>query len=253
MRMPYQEKDFFSLLDESGYFDSLEMDILDALVVLWKDGKKEVTANIIAKEAEMSVTNAYKYLYSLKEKGLIEFRTDKKNKIFWLAESTNPFPRLFSAIGKDFLQRKRLFERMENIYRNYTSRGSVWKGAQIKEVFDSGLDEKVAYIFDIAQKEILITTKQFMDDFVVLDGLKRAVSRGIKIRIITEIADQALVGKMKGAGIPLKMGFGHEQAIIVDSRHGLKLNLDGTGELFLNYNTDYKAKFEELWEKSDSL
>jgi len=253
MRVPYQEKDFFTLLEESGYFDALEIDILDAMIILRKDGKKEVTANNIAKEAEMSVTNAYKYLYSLKEKGLVEFKSDKKNKLFWLAESSNPFPRLFSIIGSEFLKKRKLFERMENIYKTYISPTSVWKDQQVKENFDEGLAERVAYLFDLAQKEILITTKQFYKDYIILDALKRALSRGVNVKIITEIADQELVKKMREAGVGLKIGFGHGQTIVVDSRHGLNINLNGIGEMFLNYNTEYKSKFEDSWERSDSL
>jgi sugar-specific transcriptional regulator TrmB len=253
MRIPYQEKDFFSLLEESGYFDSLEIDILDAMLSLKKDGKREVTANEISKEAEMSVTNAYKYLYSLKGKGLIEFKTSGKNKIFWLAESSNPFPRLFSGIGKEFLRKRKLFERLENLYRGYIPVKDVWRGEKIKESFDEGFPERIAYLFDIAKDEILIFTKQFYDDYIILDAIKRAVSRGVKMRIITEIADQELIHKMKTAGVNLKIGFGHGQGVIVDSRHGLNLNMNGSGEMFLNYNTEYKSKFEELWENADSL
>lgn len=255
MRIPYQEKDFFTLLEETGNFNQLELDVLDALFTLKKDGKEEVTAREISKEAGMSVTNAYKYLYSLKEKGLVEFRTGSKgkNKVFWLAESTNPFPRMFSLIGKEFLKKKHMFERLEYLYRNYVQGGSVWKGHKIRETFVGNIEEKMAYLFDIAQKEILIATKKFNNDFVVMDALKRALSRGVKVRIITEIADQKFVQKMKSAGIPVKMCFGHSNVVIVDSKHGLKINLDGTGEIFLNYNTDYKARFEELWENADSL
>jgi sugar-specific transcriptional regulator TrmB len=252
MRVPYQEKDLFTLLEESEYFDPLEIDILDAMVVLKHDGKKEITASEVSKEAEMSVTNAYKYLYSLKEKGLVEFRADKKNKIFWLAESSNPFPRLFSIIGAEFLRKKKLFQRLENVYNTHVT-DKVWKGQQLKETFEEGFAERIAYMFDIAKTEILITTKQFYSDYIVLDALKRAIGRGVKIKIITEIADQELSKKMQAVGVPLKIGFGHGQTIVVDSVHGLTLNLNGTCEMFLNYNTDYKAKFEDLWEKSDSF
>ncbi|MEM5781809.1 MAG: helix-turn-helix domain-containing protein, partial [Candidatus Aenigmatarchaeota archaeon] len=100
--------EFCSLLKESKQFDDLEIRIIRAMLMLTNRDVIKADANLIAKEAGISVTNAYKYLYSLQRKGLIESGQDK-NKVFWLARSANPFPRIMSYVSKDYLRLKELF------------------------------------------------------------------------------------------------------------------------------------------------
>ena len=61
--------EFCSLLKDSKQFDDLEVRILRAMLILTNRDVIKIDAAKIAQEAGMSVTNAYKYLYSLQKKG----------------------------------------------------------------------------------------------------------------------------------------------------------------------------------------
>ena len=59
-------EDFCSMLNDTGVFDELEIKVLKALLSLRNDRHiNKCTASEISKGAGISVTNAYKYLYSL--------------------------------------------------------------------------------------------------------------------------------------------------------------------------------------------
>ncbi|MCH6575206.1 MAG: Rrf2 family transcriptional regulator [Bacteroidetes bacterium] len=82
--------DFCKMLKDSGRFDDLEIKIIRGLFKLKAKKNDQVTASVIAKQAKISVTNAYKYLYALESKGIVESNKEK-NKVFWLSKSSNPF------------------------------------------------------------------------------------------------------------------------------------------------------------------
>jgi sugar-specific transcriptional regulator TrmB len=250
MRIPYQEKDFFLLLKETDYFDALEIKILKAMLALREDGNNTVTASNVSKQAKISVTNAYKYLYSLQEKGLVEMK-EVKNKVFWLSESSNPFPRLASVVGREFLRKKKVFDRLKLLYDSHVNIGNVWRNEKVKtEVSD--IEDKTAFIIDAAKEELLITVKSFYEDFVVLDALKRAVARGIKIRMVIEQTTPRVLDMLEKMKIDVRMGICQQPSILADSRHGMIID-DKQGMMFLNYITTYKPKFEKMWEDADQF
>jgi len=147
------------MLKDSKQFDDLEIRIVRALLKLTNRDMLKASANIIAKEANMSVTNAYKYLYSLERKGLVESGQDK-NKVFWLARSTNPFPRIMGYVAKDYLRLKELFSKLEKTYNEFLDlRGKiVWQGEKAYEQYEGDFIRKAALLFDIANDEILISS-----------------------------------------------------------------------------------------------
>src|SRR3989344_5107332 len=114
MTNPLQEE-LLSMLSSTGMFHDMESKVLRGLLSLRSKGKMKVSAAEIASAASISVTNTYKYLYSLEMKGVVETNKEK-NKLFWISSSSNPFPRLFSFVGQDYLKKKEAFKKLENIY-----------------------------------------------------------------------------------------------------------------------------------------
>lgn len=245
-------EEFCSLLRKSGKFDNLEVRIISAFLKLHKRKQEKVTANLIAKEAGLSVTNAYKYLYELERKGIVESGEDR-NKVFWLAKSTNPFPRIFSHLRQDFTEKKNVFDQLERMYGQLMPADSVWGGEKKHEQYSGDFIGKASFLFDIAKQEILITTKRFYDDIVLLEAIRRAVERRIHIRIIAEELHPDLVQKLKKIGIEMRLGKAWPYIIVVDGNHGITLDFEDKGLWFLNYKTDYKARFEEMWLKAQKL
>ncbi len=244
--------EFCSLLRLSGKFDTLEVRIIHALLKIEKKKQTKVTANLIAKEAGLSVTNAYKYLYELERKGLIESGEDK-NKVFWLARSSNPFPRLFSYVKQDYIEKMDIFEKLEKTYSQLVPIEETWRGEKKHEQYSGGFIDKAAFLFDIAKQEILITTKKFYDSVVLLEAIKRAVEKNIRIRIIAEELHPELVQKLKKIGIEMRLGKAWPYIVVIDGRHGITLDFEDKGLWFLNYSTDYKDRFEDMWLKADKL
>ena len=39
--------------------------------------------------------------------------------------------------------------------------------------------------------------------------------------------------------------------MVMDERHGITVDKEGKGLWFLNCNTDYKKRFDEMWETSE--
>jgi sugar-specific transcriptional regulator TrmB len=243
--------EFCSLLKKSGSFDDLEVKIIKSMMNLTTRRDNKFTAGVIAKQAKMSVTNAYKYLYSLQEKGIIE-SSKNKNKVFWLSGSSNPFPRVFSFVTQEYLDRKELFSRLSVVYDRMIKADSVWDGEKIYEHYSGDFTGRASFLLDAAKEEILITSKKFYDDFILLDSIKRAVSRGVTIRIIAEEARAETVTKLKTIDIELRLGKAWPYAIVVDGNHGMTID-GGGGVWFLNYNSEYKKRFEDLWEKADVI
>ncbi len=245
-------EEFCALLKESKQFDDLEIKILQAMLALEKNRKTKNTASDIARESNLSVTNAYKYLYSLQKKGIIEY-DESKNKIFWLSR-TSPFPRLFSFIGKEYIERKELFKKLDKFYSKAISKGDVWFGMKLFERFESE-DEFVnrsAFLLDIAEEEALITAEDFVEDFITIDAIRRAVERDIKIKILCLNITKETEEKLKKIGVEVKFmdRFFQPFIMVIDSRHGIAIEMKShRGVWFLNQENDYRKKFMELWQK----
>jgi len=246
--------EFCTILKESKQFDDLEIRILRAMLMLTNRDMVKVDAAKIAEEAGMSVTNAYKYLYSLQKKGLIE-SGQEKSKVFWLARSTNPFPRILSYVSKDYIRIKELFSDLEKKYSEFLElRGqTIWLGEKTYEQYEGDFVNKASLLFDLAKEEIMITTNKFFDDIVLLEGIKRAVERGIKIRIVAAEIHPDTLQKLKKINIEMRLGRALPYLIVADGDHGMTVDENGKGIWFLNCKTDYRDKFEEFWEKAHAI
>jgi len=249
-----ETNEFCSMLKDSKQFDDLEIRIIRAMLRLTNRDVLKTNANDIAKEAAISVTNAYKYLYSLERKGLVESGQDK-NKVFWLARSTNPFPRIMGYVAKDYIRLKELFSKLEKTYNEFLElRGKiVWHGEKAYEQYEGDFIRRAALLFDIADDEILITTNKFYDDIALLEAIKRAVERGVKIRIIAAELFPPMKDKLKKINIEMRLGRALPYLIVADEKHGMTVDEGDKGIWFLNCKTDYKDRFEEFWEKSHAI
>lgn len=243
---------FCSLLNNTKVFDKLEVQIIKAMLSLRERRIERAAANDIARLANMSVTNAYKYLYSLQQKGLVESSKDK-NKIFWLSQSSNPFPRIFSYVGRDYLNKKDVFSVLEELYKKFIPLDVVWGGEKMYENYEGNLIDRVVFIFDMAKSEILITTQKFYDDFLLLNALKRAVERGVKIKIISEEIHPELTKKMREINIEIRLGLAWPYVIVADGSHGMTVDNEEKGIWFMNCKTEYKKKFDEQWQKAETI
>lgn len=256
-------EEFCMFLEKSGQFDKLEIKILIAMFSLEKNKKIKNNASEISKRAGISVTNAYKYLYSLQQKGLVEYDSGK-NKIFWLARA-NPFQRLFSYVSKEYLEKKELFSKLKNIYEKNIFGNEIWMGKKVFERYSKARDfiDKAAYILDVAHEEIMIMAEDIEEDFVLIDSIKRAVERGVKIRIMSSNMPEERITLLKKIGVELKFMDKIMQPLtmVADDIHGITIEMKGRqtedfemrGVWFLNQNTEYKKKFDMLWEKAGSL
>lgn len=246
--------EFCALLKDSRQFDDLEIRIIRAMLILENRNKTKMTANEIADEADISTTNAYKYFYSLQKKGLIE-STEGKNKVFWLSRSSNPFPRVLSYVSKDYLRLKELFSKLEEEYNEMlkTKGKSIWLGEKVYEDYKEGFAEKAAFLLDIAQEEILISTPKFFDDIVLLEAVKRAVERGVKIKIISSEIHPDNLNNLKKIGIEMRLGRMFPYLILSDGKHGLTVDENEKGIWFLNCKTDFRDKFDQFWERSHAI
>lgn len=243
---------FCELLTSSKQFDKLEIQILRAMLTLKQRRLLKNTASDIASVANLSVTNAYKYLYSLQQKGIVE-SNKAQNKIFWLSQTSNPFPRILSYVGKEYLKKKELFEKLKESYEKFVQTGIVWGGEQLQENYEGNFIDRAIFLFDAAKEEILVTTQSFYDDFLFLDALKRAVERGIKIKIVSEEIHPEITQKLRKIGIEIRLGLAWPYLVLIDNSHGITVDKDGKGFWFLNYKTNYKPKFEELWQKAEVI
>ncbi len=255
-------EDFCRLLEKTGQFDKLEIKILSAMFSL--DGKQpKNSASLIAKNADMSVTNAYKYLYSLQQKGLVE-SDSSKNKIFWLARA-NPFERLFSYVSREYLKKKETFYRLKEIYDKNISGKEVWMGKQVFERYSNPEDfiNKASLIMDVAQKEIMIMAEDIENDFIFMDSMKRAAGRGVKIRIMNSSLHEDTIALLRKIGAELRFMDRIVQpfTMVADGRHGITIEMKNSrkgdseirGTWFLNHETDYRKKFDSLWERAGSV
>ncbi len=252
MANPLQEE-LLSMLSSTGMFHDMEAKVLRGLFSLRSKGKKKVSAAEIASAASISVTNTYKYLYSLEMKGIVETNKEK-NKLFWLSSSSNPFPRLFSFVGQDYLKKKDAFKKMEGIYeRLVPTDRNIWLGEKIHSEYNGNFRERAAFLLDIAKEEVLVTTSTALRDFIILDAIGRALKRGVSVKILTPESDPDTTEKLKALGADIRFDNFSPALIVVDNRHGITLDSSEGGLWFLNYSTDYKKKFLSHWLSSEVL
>lgn len=176
-----------------------------------------------------------------------------KNKVFWLARSANPFPRLFSYVTKDYFKKKEMFDDLAKMYKDIVRTDVVWFGEKMYEQYEGKFADRAAFLFDISKAEIFVTTQRFFTDVLILDALRRAVERGIKIKIISNEIDATRMEGLKKIGIKMRLGRAWPYLAVVDGMHGITVDRDERGLWFLNCNTDYKNKFEEMWEKAEEF
>ncbi len=245
-----------SLLERTGQFDELEIKILSAVLNLRKNRRDRFTANQISEAAKISVTNAYKYLYSLQQKGIIESIDSEgfgpKRKLFWLSVSSNPFPRLFANYVSEFMEKKQLFSELEQFYSKLGSfNDGIWQGNRLSENFSEGFEPRAAFIIDAARSEVLVSTPKLFDNYVLTDSLKRKAEAGVIIKIITAEADVSKAKKLQEAGIEIKFGKAKPSMIVSDSQHGIEIAKEG--QFFLNKKTDFKKTFLKQWEIAEEI
>ncbi len=249
--------EFCDVLLKTKLFDKLEIKIIRSMLLLEREKRKTVTASMIAKNAKISVTNCYKYLYSLQKKGIVEHETGK-NKIFWLSR-TNPFKRLFSIVAKEYLERKKQFSLLESYYNSFMPENEIWRGKQVFDRYSSEDDfiNKTAFLFDIARNDVMITAEDIVEDIVVLDAIKRAVDRGIRVRLLCSDMPENKIELLRKIGVEVKWIDKIIQpfVMVVDNRHGITVEMknERSGVWFLNKNTDYKKKFDMIWENAGDV
>ncbi|MEM7820747.1 MAG: helix-turn-helix domain-containing protein [Candidatus Aenigmatarchaeota archaeon] len=241
--------EFCNMLRETDSFDELEIKIVRALLTLTQRKKPKADAATIAKEAGISVTNAYKYLYSLQLKGVVE-SSKEKQKVFWLSRSANPFPRLFSYVGRDYLRKKELFARLAQTYERFLPISDIWSGECVREQYNADFVERAAFIIDIAREELFIATEKFFEDFVLLDAIKRALERNVHVRIVAAHIDARHLEKLERAGLEIRLGRYWPNMIISDGRHGLTIDGEGKGTMWLNSPSERVADFERAWARA---
>ena len=249
--------EFCKMLEQTGELDELELKIFKAMLFLdlrkeTKDTIPRLPASMIAERSGIPATNVYKYLYNLQEKGLIE-SSDGKNKVFWISRSSNPFPRIFGIVSRKFLAKKSLFNELEKRYENFIKHGPIWGGEKFYQQYKGSFADKASQVIDVSKDEILITTSRFFDDVMILDAIKRAIERGVKIRMITGEINSAIIDKLKSFKIGIRLGRVFPYMILADRKHGVTVDQNEEGILFLNMDTDYQQKFEEFWGKADVI
>ncbi len=244
--------EFCKMMLETEAFDDLEVKVIRSLLILAQRKKSKADASAIAKEAGISVTNAYKYLYALQTKGVVE-SSKEKQKMFWLSRSANPFPRVFSYLGRDYLRKKELFAKLGTAYERMLPIGDIWFGERVNEHYTEGFVDRAAFLMDIAKEELLVAIERFFDDFVLLDSVRRALERNVRVRIVASEIDPTKLEKLSKAGLEIKLGRYWPGLILVDGTHGLTVDGSGSGSFWLNSTTDQKAQFERAWVRAEAL
>ena len=244
------KQEFCDLLKQTKEFDDVEVKMIRAMLNLENRDMAKFTAATIAKELDMSVTNAYKYLYSLQQKGIIESMAGK-NKVFWLARSANPFPRMFSYVTKNYIKKRSMFDELEELYKGIVRTDIVWFGEKMYEQYEDKFEDRASFLIDISKDELLITTQKFFSDVLILDALRRAVKREVKIKIISNEIDSDRMDGLKKIGIKFRLGRAWPYIMVMDERHGITVDKEGKGLWFLNCNTDYKNRFDEMWDSAE--
>ncbi len=244
---------FAELLEATGEFHRLEIKVFLALLSL---GRGPRTASEVAGKCGLSTTNAYRYLYSLAEKGIVEFEKNSR-KVFWLS-GINPFPRVFSFVSRKYLKIKKVFSELADLYSEFET-GEVWMGRKKVERW-SGTEEFLriaSLVVDASEERVDILAEFLPDDIVILDSLKRAAERGCELRVLTPGLEEGILGILKKIGARTRF---HESTqlplvLVADGKHGVLVeNRDPlSGAWFLNQTTDFAGKFEKMWEEAGDL
>ncbi len=251
-RFARKEDELCSLLRQTRQFDELEIRILNSMLMLRQKKQVKLTAAAIAKESGITVTNAYKYLYSLQVKGIVE-SSKEKNKLFWLT-SSNPFPRLFSFAMKDFQKMKDLFANSKQIYEKLVpANNQPWLGEKVYEKYENNFAHRASYLFDLAHDEIIVSAPKFFEDVVLIDALSRAISRGVKVRFLAEEIDAKVTKQLREVGLEVRFGRSWPYAILVDELHGMTSDAENKGLWFLNTQNQFRQHFEQLWGKAQII
>jgi hypothetical protein len=174
----------------------------------------------------------------------------EKQKMFWLSRSANPFPRLFSFIGKDYLRKKELFAKLGQTYERILPLSDVWTGERLNETYTSGFVERAAFVIDLAKEELLVATERFFDDFVLLDAVRRALERNVRVRIVATEINPTQLEKLERAGLEVRLGRYWPGLIVADNRHGLTVDSECKGIVWFNSQSDRIADFERAWARA---
>lgn len=252
--MPNVE-DLFLHIEKIGILNDVEMKILRAMFRLKKEKRDKVSANDIAKAAGISVTNAYKYLYSLQNKWLIEsgkINHRNQNIMFWLSQSSNPFPRIMGQKTMEYTEMKKSCELLEKLWSWYLPEESIWGGCKVYEKYEGNFEGRAAFIIDLAKKEILITADRFFEDFLILDAISRAIKRNVRIKVIVEQLHPDQTKRLRTIGIELRLGKCWPYIIVADALHGITFG-EGNNIWFMNCHLKYPEKFEEYWKAAQVI
>ncbi len=242
-----------SMLNSTGMFNELEIKVMRALLILRNSKKVKCTASEIARMSLMSVTNTYKYLYSLQSKGLVE-SSKEKNKLFWLSNTSNPFPRLQSFLAKDYLKKKEIFTKVQQAYESFVpTDGHVWLGEKIYEKYEKDFEQRATFLMDAAREDVLISADKMPVSIVILESIKRAAARDVRVRIVVRQVDPVMAEKLRGFGIDIRLGRIGERMILVDDYHGIVREREESGIWFMNQRNHYKQQFEKLWEAAEQI
>ncbi|MEM5771896.1 MAG: hypothetical protein QXO19_00325 [Candidatus Aenigmatarchaeota archaeon] len=250
-------EELINYLEKIGFFNKLEIKILSIMLEkFYKEKKKIFDANEIAKLCGMSVTNTYKYLYSLQEKGIIESSKGNigSNKKFWITQSCNPIPRILSKITAEYIEKKKNCAVCEKLWNWFVPQEKIWNDQKVYEKYENGFIDKAALIIDIAKKDIIITFDKFFDNINILDALGRAVNRNVHIRAILEQIHPDQSESLRKIGIELRLGKVWPYVIISDKMHGITYDpVTKSGVYFFNYPVNFYEKFEEFWKNSQEI
>lgn len=244
------------MIKRSRFFDKVEINILYALLSLEKRGKVKCTASEIAKNAGITVTNAYKYLYNLSKLGIVEYEEDKQ-KLFWLSR-INPFERIIAIITKDFLEKKAALVTAGEIYNKLVSAKKINEKARIRR-FEENFEVFCAYIADHSEKELCVISDFVPDDFVILDSWKRCEKRNVEMKWIANEIEEEKIDFLKRIGFEVRIidEIIYPFIMVSDEKYGIVVESltenEIKGFIFLNYPNDFKENFDKWWDEAGEI
>lgn len=244
------------MIKRSKFFDKVEINVISSMLELEKKGKVKSTASEIAKNAGITVTNAYKYLYNLSDLGIVEYEEDKQ-KLFWLSR-INPFERIIAIITKDFLDKKAALATASEIYHKLISNKKIQEKPRIKK-FDRNFEVFCAFIADHANKELCIISNWVPEDFIILDSWKRCEKRNVEMKWLASELHEEKVELLTRLGFEVRFT---EEVIypfimVSDERNGIVVeNISEKGVkgfYFLNHLNDFKENFNKWWDEAGEI
>lgn len=244
------------MIKRSRFFDKVEINVIYSMLELEKKGKIKSTASEIAKNAGITVTNAYKYLYNLSNLGIVEYE-ENKQKLFWLSR-INPFDRIIAIITKDFLEKKASLVTAGEIYKKIVSNKKIQEKARVKK-FESNFEILCAFIADHANKELCVISNWIPEDFIILDSWKRCEKRNVEMKWLASELEEEKVNFLKSLGFEVRFT---EEVIypfimVSDERNGIVIERlsekNIKGFYFLNCINDFKEHFTKWWENAGEI